>query len=225
MFDSIFDNNNFTDAKQFFLMAVVALISGLIYSYLISFKIKSTKRFFLVNAILPFLVGAIISFVNGNIGVGVATGGAFALVRFRSAPGSADEIVSIFATMASGVAFGIGYLAYGAIILIIIAVIYDLLTLLNIFEHKNVVEEKLLNITIPETLDYTDVFKKTFDNYLKEAESVGVKTTGMGSMFKLSFKIKMKDKNKEKEMIDELRTLNGNLEIQILPYGNNSAVL
>ena len=225
MFDSIFDNNNFTDAKQFFLMAGVALISGLIYSYLISFKIKSTKRFFLVNAILPFLVGAIISFVNGNIGVGVATGGAFALVRFRSAPGSADEIVSIFATMASGVAFGIGYLAYGAIILIIIAVIYDLLTLLNIFEHKNVVEEKLLNITIPETLDYTDVFKKTFDNYLKEAESVGVKTTGMGSMFKLSFKIKMKDKNKEKEMIDELRTLNGHLEIQILPYGNNSAVL
>ena len=118
MFDSIFDNNNFTGAKQFFLMAGVALISGLIYSYLISFKIKSTKRFFLVNAILPFLVGAIISFVNGNIGVGVATGGAFALVRFRSAPGSADEIVSIFATMASGVAFGIGYLAYGAIILI-----------------------------------------------------------------------------------------------------------
>ena len=171
------------------------------------------------------VVGVILSFVNGNLGLSVAIGGAFALVRFRSAPGSADEIVSIFATMASGVAFGIGYLAYGAIILILIAVIYDLLTLLNIFEHKNVVEEKLLNITIPETLDYTDVFKKTFDNYLKEAESVGVKTTGMGSMFKLSFKIKMKDKNKEKEMIDELRTLNGNLEIQILPYGNNSAVL
>ena len=221
MFDSIFDNTTISSVAQFFIMALVALLSGFIYAWILSFRVRSSKRFFLVNAILPFVVGSILSFVNGNLGLSVAIGGAFALIRFRSAPGTADEITSIFVTMAGGVAFGMGYLAYGAIILIGLGLIYDLLTLLPIFEHKTMSSDKLLRITIPESLDYNDVFKPTFDHYLKEVESVGVKTTGMGSMFRLSFRIKMKDVREEKEMIDELRTLNGNLEIQILPYTSN----
>lgn len=225
MFDSIFDSTNISSVAQFFIMCGVSLVAGFIYSWILSFKVKSSKRFFLVNSILPFAIGAIISFVNGNLGVGVAIGGAFALVRFRSAPGTSDEIASIFITMAAGVAFGMGYLAYGAIILIGLGLIYVLLTYLPIFEHKSMNEEKLLRITIPESLDYNDVFKNTFDNYLKEFSSVGVKTTGMGSMFRLSFKIKMKDDTKEKELIDELRVLNGNLEIQLLPYTPEPNVL
>ena len=225
MFDSIFDSSSLSTVQQFFLMAVVALITGFIYSWLISFRVKSTKRFFLVNAVLPFLVGAILLFVNGNIGVGVAIGGAFALIRFRSAPGSSDEIASIFVTMAGGVAFGMGYLTYGAIILIGVAIIYDGLTFLKIYDHKSLNKEKVLKVTIPETLDYTDVFNNTFDKYLNEVESIGVKTAGMGSMFRLSFKIVMKDSTKEKEMIDELRTLNGNLEIQIVSYKEDSSIL
>lgn len=225
MFDSIFDSTTISSVAQFFIMAGISLVSGFIYSWILSFKVRSSKRFFLVNAILPFAIGAIISFVNGNLGVGVAIGGAFALVRFRSAPGSADEIASIFITMASGVAFGMGYLAYGAIILVGLGLIYVLLTYLPVFEHKNMNEDKLLRITIPESLDYKDVFKGVFDDYLKEVVSVGVKTTGMGSMFKLSFKIKMKDDSKEKELIDELRILNGNLEIQLLPYTPDPNVL
>lgn len=218
MFDSIFSNTSIPAVAQFFIMVGVALVFGFIYSWLLSFRVHSSKRFFLVNAILPTVVGAIVSFVNGNIGVGVAIGGAFALIRFRSAPGSADEIVSVFLTMAGGVAFGMGYLAYGAILLVALALIYDALTFLNLFEHKSLAEEKLLRITIPESLEYNDVFKNVFDHYLKEYSSEGVKTTGMGSMFRLSFKIKMKNPSEEKEMIDEIRTLNGNLEIQILPY-------
>jgi len=225
MFDPIFNNTSIPSVAQFFIMVGVALISGFLYSWIISFRVNSTKRFFLVNAILPVVVGALISFVNGNIGVGVAIGGAFALVRFRSAPGSADEIVSIFITMAAGVAFGMGYLAYGAIILIALGLIYDGLTYLHIFDHKSKEDNKLLKVTIPESLDYTDVFKNTFDEYLSEYESLGVKTTGMGSMFRLSFKIRMKNKNDEKKMIDDLRTLNGNLEIQILPYTADSNAL
>lgn len=225
MFEPIFSSESLSSVEQFFIMAAVALVSGLIYSWILSFRVKSSKRFFLVNAILPFVVGAILSFVNGNLGVGIAIGGAFALIRFRSAPGSADEMVAIFISMAGGVAFGMGYLAYGAIILIGLALIYDGLTYTNIFEHKINDTEKLLRITIPESLEYNNVFKETFDEYLKESESVEVKTTGMGSMFKLSFKIKMKDSTKEKEMIDVLRTLNGNLEIQLLPYENKNNVL
>lgn len=225
MFDPIFSNESFSSVESFFIMALVAIVSGLIYTWILSFKVKSTKRFFLVNAILPFVVGAILSFVNGNLGVGIAIGGAFALIRFRSAPGSADEMVAIFISMAGGVAFGMGYLAYGAIILIGLAIIYDGLTYLSIFDHKNIKEDKMLRITIPESLEYNDVFKETFDEYLVESESIEVKTTGMGSMFKLSFRIKMKDSSKEKEMIDKLRILNGNLEIQLLPYTKRENIL
>ena len=225
MFDSIYNNANLNNVSQFFIMGAVAIVSGLLFAFILSFRVRSTRRFFIVNAILPFVVGAMISFVNGNIGVAVAIGGAFALIRFRSAPGSADEIASIFITMAAGVAFGMGYLAYGAIILVGVGLLYDLLTILPIFDHKNKNEEKMLRITIPESLDYTDVFKNTFERYTKEAIPVGVKTTGMGSMFRLSFKIIMKDQNEEKAFIDELRTLNGNLEIQILPLEEKTNVL
>lgn len=218
MFSSIFQNENLSSVSQFFIMILVALISGLIFSYILSFKVRSTKRFFIVNAILPLVVGAILSFVNGNLGLSIAIGGAFALVRFRSAPGSADEIASIFITMAGGVAFGMGYLAYGSILLVGLGIVYILLASLNIFEHKSLKEEKMLKITIPESLDYSDIFQTIFDCYLKEYENVGVKTTGMGSMYKLSYRIKMKNSKDEKEMIDDLRTLNGNLEIQITPY-------
>ena len=225
MFDPIFSSETLTSVEQFFIMAGVAIVSGFIYSWILSFRIHSTKRFFLVNAILPFVVGAILSFVNGNLGVGIAIGGAFALIRFRSAPGSADEIVAIFISMASGVAFGMGYLAYGVIILIGLALLYNLLTFLPIYDHKNKTENKLLKVTIPESLNYNDVFKPTFERYLKEVESLGVKTTGMGSMFRLSFKIKMKNIEEEKAMIDEIRTLNGNLEIQVVPYAGEENVL
>lgn len=218
MFNSIYSNPVTT--KEFFIMAAAAIISGLLFAWIMSFRIRSTKRFFLVNSLLPFIVGTVITFVSGNIGVGVAVGGAFALVRFRSAQGSADEITTILISMGSGIAFGTGYVAYGVIILIGLAVIFVALSYLPIFEHKRNAEEKLLNITIPESLDYSEVFDESFNRYLKSHERVAVKTTGLGSMFKLSFRIKMNNPDEEKAFIDELRIKNGNLEIALLPYVN-----
>ena len=217
MFDSIFTTSNITVA-QFFTMAGAALAAGLLYAWIMSFKIRSTKRFFLVNAILPFIIATVITFVSGNIGAGVAFGGAFALIRFRSAQGTAEELASILIAMCGGVAFGMGYLGYGVVILVSMALIYLGVSCLPIFEHKSGAAEKLLKVTIPESLDYAEVFNDTFDHYLKECENVGVKTTGMGSMFRLSFRIRMKDPKEEKAFIDELRTKNGNLEIAVLPY-------
>ena len=118
----------------------------------------------------------------------------------------------------SGIAFGMGYVAYGVIILLGMAVIYLALSLLPIFEHKSMSEERMLRITIPESLEYSGAFDDTFKHYLRSYENAGVKTTGMGSMFRLSFKIVMKDPAEEKAFIDELRTKNGNLEISVLPY-------
>lgn len=203
---------------QFFLMAAVTLLAGVVYAWVMSFCIRSTKRFFLVTALIPFIVASVITFVNGNIGAGVAVGGAFGLIRFRSAPGSADEIAAILMAMGSGIAFGMGYLAYGVIILIALALIYLLLSKLHFFEHRSMSAERLLRITIPEALEYEGTFDEIFARYLASAENAGVKTTGMGSMFRLSFRIRMKDPAEEKAFIDELRTRNGNLEIAILPY-------
>ena len=216
MFDSIYSAS--VTVTEYFTMAAAALLSGVVFAWVMSFRVRSTKRFFIVNAILPFVIATVITFVSGNIGAGVAFGGAFALIRFRSAQGTADELASILMAMCSGVAFGMGYIAYGVIVLLCLSGLYFLLSMLPIFEHKTFAQEKLLKVTIPESLDYTDVFDDTFRHYLKSFESVGVKTTGMGSMFRLSFRIKMKDPAEEKAFIDELRTKNGNLEIAILPY-------
>ena len=223
IFNSIYSTP--VTASQFFLMCGVSLIAGLIYSYIISFRIHSTKRFFIVTTILPITVATVITFVNGNIGAGVAIGGAFALIRFRSAQGSADELAAIFMAMASGIAFGMGYLGYGVAILIGLAALYFILSALPIFEHKSMAQDMLLKITIPESLEYNGAFDGIFARYLKKSEIAGVKTTGMGSMFKLTYKIQMKDKLMEKAFIDELRTKNGNLEISILPYSENTTQL
>ena len=216
MFASIYGTT--VTPGQFFLMAATTIVIGIVYAWIMSFRIRSTKRFFIVSALIPFVVAAAITFVNGNIGAGVAVGGAFSLIRFRSAPGSADEIAAILIAMGSGIAFGMGYLGYGIAILLFLALVYLMLSELDIFEHASMSEDRLLRITIPESLQYSGTFDDTFAHYCKSVENAGVKTTGMGSMFRLSFKIQMKDPSEEKEFIDELRTKNGNLEIAILPY-------
>ena len=216
MFDSLYSAA--VTPAQFFGMAAAALVSGLLYAWIMSFRAGSTKRFFTVCAFIPFVVGTVITFVNGNIGAGVAIGGAFGLIRFRSAPGSADEIAAILVAMGSGIAFGMGYLAYGAVILLGMALLFSLMSRMRIFEHRGAAEDKLLRITVPETLEYSGAFDDALARYLDKAEPTGVKTTGMGSMFRLSYKIRMKDPAEEKAFIDELRIRNGNLEISILPY-------
>ena len=216
MFDSIYTAS--VTPSQFLIMAAAALISGIAFSWLMSFRVRANRRFFIVTSILPFVVGMMLTFVNGNIGAAVAFGGAFALTRFRSAQGSADEIAAVLISMASGVAFGMGYIVYGVLTLLGLGIAFLMLSSVKLFDHASMQEDKLLKITIPESLDYARVFDDTFAHYLKSVENAGVKTTGMGSMFRLSFKIRMKNPAEEKEMIDELRTKNGNLEISVLPY-------
>ena len=76
-------------------------------------------------------------------------------------------------------------------------------------------DEKILRITIPEDLDYSGEFDDIFKKYTSQYESISVKTANMGSLYKLKYSITLKDKVNEKEMIDEIRCRNGNLEIGI----------
>ncbi len=223
MFTSIYSSS--VTAAEFFLMAAVAILCGAVYAWIMARRVRSTKRFFIVVAMIPFIVGAVITFVNGNIGTGVAIGGAFSLIRFRSAPGSADEIASILIAMGAGIAFGMGYLAYGVIILLALALLYFLFATLSLFESQPMQKERILKVTVPESLEYTDMFDDVFARSLKSAERLGVKTTGMGSMFRLSFLVRLKDAKEEKAFIDALRIRNGNLEISLLPYSEQQAQL
>ena len=158
MFDSIYSAT--VTPAQFFLMAGVTLLTGIVYAWLMSFCIRSTKRFFLVISMIPFIVAAVITFVNGNIGAGVAVGGTFGLIRFRSAPGSAKEIGLVFLATAIGLATGMGYVAVAAVFFLIMAAFLVVLTLTGFGKAGS--EERELKITIPENLDYDGLFDDIF---------------------------------------------------------------
>lgn len=139
--------------------------------------------------------------------------GAFSLVRFRSLPGNAKEILTVFFAMVVGLAIGTGYLVFSTIMTIIGCLILLIYNKVGLFDKKE--NEKLLCITIPEDLNYTDVFTEEFNKYTSNNQLIKVKTINMGSMFELRYKINLKEIDKEKEFIDALRIKNGNLKIMI----------
>ena len=153
--------------------------------------------------------------VNGNVGTGVAVAGAFSLVRFRSAPGSAREIGALFLAMGSGMIAGMGYLAYAVLFAVLLGGMSLIYNRIDFGERKNAAKYKTLHVTIPEDLDYTGVFDEIFADYAEKWELVNVKTTNMGSLYKLTYQLTMRNTDKEKEMIDRIRCRNGNLEINV----------
>lgn len=214
LFQSIFQNET-TSVGHFFLIMLISLVSGTIFSCMCHYKTKSSKSFFITIAMLPTIVAMIIMLVNGNVGTGVAVAGAFSLVRFRSASGTAKEICIIFITMAAGLAFGMGYIAYGALFIIISGIILMLFSKIKIWENKVEIKEKRLRITIPEGLDYNTVFDDLMKKYTDKYDLVKVKSINMGSMFRITYLVTMKDCLLEKQFLDELRCRNGNLEILV----------
>jgi len=215
MFESVF-SDSVIGAADFFLVLSTALLSGAVFAFMTCRFSRSSKSFGITLALLPMAVGVVIALVNGNLGTGVAIAGAFGLVRFRSAPGTAKEIAAIFIAMAAGLAFGMGYLAYGAIFLVICGLILLCYEKFKNGKRGSDRREKILRITIPEVLDYSHVFDEVFARFTDSAELERVKSANMGSMFRLSYRVLMKPEASEKELLDELRIRNGNLEIECL---------
>ncbi len=215
LFNGIFNTTGVTSITlaQFLICMLIALILGVFLAKIFSIKGKSTKGFLATLALLPTVIAMVIIMVNGNIGAGVAVAGAFSLVRFRSVPGTAKEIGAIFTAMGTGLTVGMGYLGYAVLFTVIACLFALILDVINFGESKNNI--RTLHITIPENLNYTDVFDDLFSIYTNNINLITSKTTNMGSLFKLSYEIELKDTLKEKEFIDELRTRNGNLEIII----------
>lgn len=217
LFKGIFDSVQDTviSIPQFLLCVGVALLAGLFLSMIYIYKNKYTKSFVVTLALLPAVVCVVIMMVNGNIGAGVAVAGAFSLVRFRSVPGTAKEIGTIFLAMGAGLVCGMGYLGYCVLFTLILGITMLILNISKFGTSSKPVLDKTLRITIPEDLDYTNVFDDIITKYTSYSEVISVKTTNMGSLFKLKYNITLKDLSKEKEFIDALRCRNGNLEISI----------
>ena len=200
---------------DFLLCILASIVAGVIIAIAYTYKSRYTKSFLMTICILPAVVCAVIMMVNGNIGAGVAVAGAFSLVRFRSAPGTAREIAAIFLAMGTGLICGMGYIAFAVLFTLILGALFALYNLLDLGTSRRMAVRKSLRITIPEDLDYTTVFEDLFDEYTKDCQLVRVKTTNMGSMFRLTYDVILRDAKREKEFIDRLRERNGNLEIMV----------
>ena len=210
MLDSIMTGTEIT-LYGFFACTAASLLLGLGIALLCMYKSSYTQSFVITLAMLPSVVQAIIMLVNGNIGTGVAVAGAFGLVRFRSTPGTAKEIGMIFLAMAIGLANGMGYVILAALFFMVMAAFVLVLSRLRFGCGDE--NERELKITIPENLNYEGLFDDLFQRYARSARLERVKTSNMGTLYELDYRVVLKASGVPKEFLDELRCRNGNLNI------------
>ena len=188
-----------------------SLALGLCVAFVYMFKNQYSKSLAITLVLIPATVQIVIMLTSGNIGAGVATAGAFNLVRFRSLPGKARDIGSLFFAMALGLATGMGYVFYAFVFVLLIGCVSMILTGIRFGQKSS--DNRVLRITIPENLDYDNLFEEIFAVHTKSAELTQVKTTNMGSLYELTYSVRLQSSAMPKEFIDELRCRNGNLNI------------
>ncbi len=213
MLKSLFDSTSTSNIELWAILvcSLVSIILGVVVAYTHKKTSNYSKNFLITLAILPVLVQTVMIMVNGNLGTSVAIVGAFSLVRFRSIPGTSKEILSVFFAMAIGLATGMGHVFFAVLMTVIVAITILLFNKIKLFDQSR--EEKILTVVVPENLDYTDMFDEVFTKYTKNVKLEKVKTTNMGSLFELSYRVTLHEDVNEKEFIDEIREKNGNLKI------------
>lgn len=227
LFKGLFDSESATviEPTAFLLCLGVSLVLGLAMALVYMYRTRYTRSFVVTLALLPAVVCVVIMLVNGNVGTGVAVAGAFSLVRFRSAPGTAREICTLFLAMGAGLIAGMGYLGYAALFTFVMCAMFLLYNRLDFGVKKNAGRYRTLTVTIPEDLDYCGVFDDIFKEHTVSSDLVRVKTTNMGSLFRLTYQVTLRDAASEKELIDKLRCRNGNLEISVSTQETGTAEL
>ena len=200
-----------------------SLALGIIVSLVYKYAENGAKKDFLITlAVLPVLVQTVIMMTSGNLGSAVAVMGAFSLVRFRSAPGSAREILFIFYAMAVGLCCGIGQIALAAVITVVVAVFLALLLKSPLGKPDDRIRN--LKIRMPEDEDYTSIFTDVFERYTEHVRRRSVRTVNLGSMLDVEYDIRLKDVALEKQFLDELRVRNGNLKVILSQTGETEAL-
>lgn len=199
---------------------LVSLVCGGIYLAVLSVRGSASRSMRSALMLLPAAVCVVIMMVNGSIGVGVAVAGAFSLVRFRSSPGNAREISAIFMAMCSGLIVGVGYFAYALLFSLLMGGLLAILILLGAREQA-ASRARILKLTVPEDLDFTDAFDEVLDTYTERYERTSTRTSNMGSLYKLTWRVTLRRGVNEKQLLDDLRVRNGNLEILLLRTEEN----
>lgn len=216
IFDSIFGSAGTVSPLEFVICIAAALLIGFATSGIYMYRSHHSDSLALTIAVLPAVVCVVIMAVSGDIGAGIAMAGAFSLVRFRSAPGSAKEIVVIFLSMAAGLLIGMGYIAYAAVFSAVMGLVLLACTSLRFGKAFSSDEERVIKVTVPEDLDYSSEIDPVISEYSERYELTSVRSANMGSMFRLTYKAVLKDVSRHRELIDSIRVRNGNLEVAVL---------
>ncbi len=199
--------------ENFMICMAASLVLGIVASFLYMYKNTYAKGFVVTLALLPAIVQVVIMLVNGNLGAGVAVMGAFSLIRFRSVAGGGREIGSVFLAMAIGLATGMGYVGIAALLVLVVGAASTLLQTVTFGEGSKA--EKELRISIPESLEFDGLFDDILEQYTKKSELFRIKTTNMGSIFELRYRITLKQAGTEKALLDDIRIRNGNLNVSL----------
>ena len=210
LFDSILVGSDISVVTYLYCLLAAGLC-GVVTALAASFRSHASKSFLSSLILLPMIVCTVIAMVNGNVGTGIAVMGAFSLIRFRSVPGKARDIVVIFLAMTAGLACAGGYVAIALLFTVLVCLGMIVVSIIPMGAERSMD----LHITIPESLRYINEFDEVFVKYLKSHRLVQAKTTNMGSLYKLHYRVEMKDAKQGQEFIDELRCRNGNLEISL----------
>ena len=190
---------------------VMGLIAGAIIAggYVIANnKKKFSKNFVITVLALPVIMAIIIPFIATDLKKTLSLAGVFALVRFRSIPGDSKDILYTFFAAAAGLVIGLGSYFIGFVLVFVVSVIFILMS-----RCWKVSEKQILKITIPEDMNYKGAFDDIFEKYLVKHAVKNVKTSNMGTLFTISYWVEPKKDCDTKELIDVLRTRNGNLNI------------
>ncbi len=225
IFQGLFDAETASviSVADFMICIISSLVIGWMISVMYMYKNTYSRSFIVTIATIPAIVCVVIMMVNGNVGAGVAVAGAFSLVRFRSAPGTAKEIGVLFMAMGVGIITGMGYIAYAFLFVVILGGMDLFYAQIDFGIKKHPALQRTLHVTIPEDLDYVEVFDDLFAEYTEKHSLVNVKTTNMGSLFKLTYQITFREANVEKAFIDAVRCRNGNLEVALSNQENGEA--
>ena len=219
IFDSILGST--LEINSYLLCLAAALGCGLLCAGAALVRSRASKSFVVSLILLPMIVATVITMVNGNIGTGVAVMGAFSLIRFRSVPGKARDIVAIFLSMTAGLTCASGYVMMALVFTALVALVMIVLALIPLCEERSMD----LHITIPESLRFSGAFDDLFGKYTRSCRLVRARTTNMGSLYKLQYRVRLKNVKQMQEFIDELRCRNGNLEISLCELLENSEEL
>ena len=90
LFSSIF-TSTFT-LGQFLIALCASMVLGFVVSIYYMFHNTYSKSFVPSLILIPAIECVVIIMINGNMGAGIAVAGSFALIRFRSARGSAKDL-------------------------------------------------------------------------------------------------------------------------------------